>query len=117
VRGLDLGRVFWAHEIVRDAEDSWTEDAVEHLTHEVYVTIDVDAFDPSVVPATGTPEPGGLDWYHVADLLAAVARERRVVGFDLVELLPGHPPSAFLAAKLIYRFLAEIAAGEVARGG
>jgi agmatinase len=117
VSGLELGRVFWAHEIVRDAEDSWTEEAVELLTHEVYVTIDVDAFDPSVVPATGTPEPGGLDWYHVADLLAAVARERRVVGFDLVELLPGHPPSAFLAAKLIYRFLAEIAAGEVARGG
>ena len=117
VPGLDQGRVFWAHEIVRDAEDSWIEDAVELLTREVYVTIDVDAFDPSAVPATGTPEPGGLDWYQVTDLLAAVARERRVVGFDLVELLPGHPPSAFLAAKLIYRFLAEIAAAETARGG
>jgi agmatinase len=117
VQGLDLGRVFWAHEIVRDAEDAWIKEAVELLTRDVYVTIDVDAFDPSVVPATGTPEPGGLDWYHVTDLLAAVARKRRVVGFDLVELLPGHPPSAFLAAKLIYRFLAQIEAYERAHGG
>ena len=115
VPNLDRGRVFWAHDIVRDPDDSWVEDVVELLTREVYVTIDLDAFDPSVVPATGTPEPGGLDWYQVTDVLAAVARARRVVGFDLVELLPGHPPSAFLAAKLIYRFLAEIAAA-AARG-
>jgi agmatinase len=74
------------------------------------VTIDLDAFDPSVLPATGTPEPGGLDWYQVTGFLAEVARRRRVVAFDVVELapMPGHHASAFTAAKLIYRFLAEI---------
>jgi agmatinase len=74
------------------------------------VTIDLDAFDPSVIPATGTPEPGGLHWYPVNRLLRQVARSCRVVGFDVVELLPaeGHHASAFTAAKLVYRFLAEI---------
>lgn len=105
---LDPERVFWAHEITRDAAGSWIGRAVELLGPDVYVTIDLDGFDPSFVPATGTPEPGGLDWYQVNGLLAAVARRRRVIGFDVVELLPGHPPSAFLAAKLVYRFLAEI---------
>jgi agmatinase len=108
VAGLEDDRVFWAHEIIRDRENTWIPRAVELLTGEVYVTIDVDGFDPSIVPATGTPEPGGLDWYQVTDLLAAVAGRHRVVGFDVVELLPDHPPSAFTAAKLIYRFLAEI---------
>jgi agmatinase len=108
IPGLLPGRVFWASDIARSRDSAWVGDVVEALTRDVYVTIDVDAFDPSIVPATGTPEPGGLDWYQVNDLLAAVARSRNVIGFDVVELLPGHPPSAFLAAKLIYRFLAEI---------
>ena len=108
VAGLEPDRVFWAHKIVRDRTGTWIARAVELLTDKVYVTIDVDGFDPSIVPATGTPEPGGLDWYQVTGLLAAVAGGCRVVGFDVVELLPGHPPSAFTAAKLIYRFLAEI---------
>ena len=108
ISGLLPGRVFWASDIARSADSAWINSAVELLTRDVYVTIDLDAFDPSIVPATGTPEPGGLDWYQVNDLLAAVARERNVVGFDVVELLPGHAPSAFLAAKLVYRFLAEI---------
>lgn len=112
IDGLDPERVFWAHEIVADREGAWIESAVGLLTEDVYVTIDVDAFDPSVVPATGTPEPGGLDWYQVNALLRAVARRWRVVGFDVVELMPGHPPSAFTAAKLLYRFLAEIWAAE-----
>lgn len=105
---LDDERVFWACEIVTSGTGEWISQAVDLLTDEVYVTIDVDAFDPSIVPATGTPEPGGLDWYQVNALLAGVARRREVVGFDIVELLPGHPPSAFTAAKLLYRFLAEI---------
>jgi agmatinase len=105
---LDNDRIFWARQIVRDHEGAWIQEAVELLTQEVYVTIDVDGFDPSIIPATGTPEPGGLDWYQVTDLLTAVAGRCRVVGFDVVELMPGHPPSAFTAAKLIYRFLAEI---------
>ncbi len=105
---LEAGRVFWAHEIRRDRQDSWIDRVIALLTEEVYVTIDVDGFDPSVVPATGTPEPGGLSWYQVNDLLAKVAATRKVVAFDVVELIPGHAPSAFTAAKLIYRFLAEI---------
>jgi agmatinase len=113
VPGLDPDRVFWAHEIVRDRGGAWIDEVVGLLTHDVYVTIDVDGFDPAYVPATGTPEPGGLDWHQVNGLLSRVAQQRHVVGFDIVELIPGHPPSAFLAAKLLYRILAEIfAAGE-----
>ena len=110
IKRLDHDRVFWGHEIAAASDDAWMGRAVDLLTAEVYVTIDLDGFDPSIIPATGTPEPGGLDWYQVTGLLALVARRRRVVGFDIVELLPGHPPSAFTAAKLIYRFLAEILA-------
>jgi len=105
---LDGERVFWAHDIAAAPDQGWMDRAVDLLGEEVYVTIDLDGFDPSIIPATGTPEPGGLDWYQVTGLLARVARSRRVVGFDVVELLPGHQPSAFAAAKLVYRFLAEI---------
>ena len=106
---LDPERVVWAREIATANESGpWIERAVAGLTETVYVTIDVDGFDPAYVPSTGTPEPGGMDWYQVNALLAAVARSRRVVGFDVVELIPGHAPSSFLAAKLVYRFLAEI---------
>jgi len=110
--GLDPARVFWAHDIVPATDDSWMEEVVRLLTGHVYVTIDLDAFDPALIPATGTPEPGGLEWYTVNRLLRRVARASRVVGFDVVELLPaeGHHASAFAAAKLVYRFLAEIGA-------
>lgn len=108
VAGLDSERVFFAHRIVAEPDDGWMDRVVDLLAPRVHVTIDVDAFDPAIVPATGTPEPGGLDWYQVTGLLARVARSRRVVAFDVVELLPGHHASAFTAAKLIYRFLAEI---------
>lgn len=110
--GLDPARVFWAHDIVGAANDAWMDEVAELLTGHVYVTIDLDAFDPSVIPATGTPEPGGLHWYPVNRLLRQVARSCRVVGFDVVELLPaeGHHASAFTAAKLVHRFLAEIGA-------
>jgi len=111
--GLDESRVVWAHEIAaarRSSHDAWMNRAVEGLAEDVYLTIDLDAFDPSQVPATGTPEPGGLDWYEVNELVRRVARARRIVGFDVVELLPlpGHHASDFLAAKLVYRVLAEI---------
>ena len=80
----------------------WIEDAVSRLSQEVYVTIDLDALDPSVLPATGTPEPGGLGWYELLALLRETARRREVIGADLVELspLPGQHASDFLAAKL-----------------
>ncbi len=100
-------RTFYAHEM-RRAPD-WMDRALDQLTDPVYVTIDLDCFDPSALPATGTPEPGGMDWYQVTDLLHAVARARRVAGFDIVELCPcGHKPSEFLAAKLLYAFLCYI---------
>ena len=114
MKGLDGERVFWAHEIVGERDRSWMDRVVELLTDDVYVTIDVDGFDPSIIPATGTPEPGGLSWYEVNDLLRRVAERKRVRGFDVVELLPSdaHPASAFTAANLVYRFLAEICKGE-----
>jgi agmatinase len=108
---LDSRRVVWGHQINGpSAETDWVERVLAHLTEEVYVTIDLDGFDPSLVPATGTPEPGGLDWFQVTDLLGRVAEARRVVGFDVVELLPtpGQWASEFLAAKLVYRFLSQI---------
>lgn len=86
---------------------AWIEKVVAQLTQHVYVTIDIDGFDPAYAPGTGTPEPGGLDWYHVADLLAAVARRRRIVAVDVMEVRP-LPPSTvteFLSAKLVYRLI------------
>lgn len=85
----------------------WIAEVVRNLGEEVYVTIDVDAFDPSLVPGTGTPEPGGLGWYDAMDLLAAVTQQRRVVGFDVVELSPlleGHV-SPVVAAKVVYKLI------------
>ena len=94
---------------------------LKSLTDEVFVTFDLDALDPSILPATGTPEPGGLDWYEAVDLLAALARAKRIVGFDVVELAPiaGQVASDFLAARLTYRLLglalASVPAGVRAR--
>lgn len=91
----------------RQGRDEWIAQVVASLADEVYVTIDVDAFDPSLVPGTGTPEPGGLGWYEVIDLLAAVTAHRRVIGFDVVELSPlveGHV-SPVVAAKLVYKLI------------
>jgi len=88
-------------------ERGWINDVVKTLTDEVYVTIDIDAFDPSLVPGTGTPEPGGLGWYDVIDLLAAVTAAKRVIGFDVVELSPlveSHV-SPVVAAKLVYKLI------------
>jgi agmatinase len=77
------------------------------LTEDVYLTIDIDGLDPSLVPATGTPEPGGLMWYEVLTLIRTLAAKRNVVGMDLVELCgsPVSNASSFLAAKLIYKTL------------
>jgi len=80
---------------------------VAGLRERVYISVDLDVFDSGLLPAVGTPEPGGLDWYAVTDLLAEVARRRRIVGFDLMELAPAYGPraSAQLAAKLAYRMI------------
>ena len=111
---LDQERIFYAHQICGpNVSADWIDRVVELLGQKVYVTIDVDCFDPSAVPATGTPEPGGLDWYQVDALLEQVAKTREVVGFDVVELLPtpGQWASDFLTAKLVYRFLGRIFSG------
>ena len=88
-------------------DDNWIDRVVETLAEKVYITIDVDGMDPAIMPATGTPEPGGLSWYELLSLLRAVIAARSVVGCDLVELspLPGVAAPNFLCAKLIYKIL------------
>lgn len=83
------------------------------LPQEVYVTVDLDVFDPAIMPATGTPEPGGLFWYRVLEILRAVAAAKRIVAFDVVELapLPGFVAPDFLAAKLVYKLLGYVFSG------
>lgn len=105
---LDRNRVFFAHEIHRD--DGWIQKVLALLTKNVYLTIDLDGFDPAYVPATGTPEPGGLTWMQVMDLLEAVNKKARIVGGDVVELAanPVHRGSDFLAAKLVYRIMSMV---------
>lgn len=79
---------------------------VSELSENVYVTIDLDGFDPGELPATGTPEPGGLHWYEGLHLLRRVFEERNVVGFDVTELMPGYPACDFFAARLAYKLIA-----------
>ena len=97
----------FASEATAEPVERWIGRVIAALPEEVYVTVDLDALDPSIMPATGTPEPGGLDWYRALAVLRAVARARRVVGFDVVELapIPGLVAPDFLAAKLVYRLL------------
>ena len=78
---------------------------VKKLSDDVYITIDLDGFDPSILPATGTPEPGGLGWYDCLDLMKVVFEKKNVVGFDVLELAPikGFPASEFMAALLVYK--------------
>jgi agmatinase len=91
----------------RELRAAGVDDVVRRLTDDVYITIDLDHLDPSEMPAVGTPEPGGLHWDEVSDLLVAVTRAKRVVGFDVTELSPslGPPACAQLAAKLTYRLI------------
>jgi agmatinase len=83
------------------------EDITALLSDNVYVSIDLDVFDPSIVPAVGTPEPGGMQWHEVLNLLRTVTLHRRIIGFDVVELCPKEGPAscAFLAAKLAYKII------------
>jgi len=96
----------WSTRRFRALRGDW-KPILDALTADVFVTFDLDALDPSLLPGTGTPEPGGLDWYEAVDLLAAVAASKRIVGFDIVELAPiaGQVASDFLAARLAYRMM------------
>ena len=88
----------------------WKDAVSKSLTENVYISIDLDVFDPSLVPGVGTPEPGGIGWYELLDLLKEVSKDKKIVGFDVVELCPikDQFASDFLAAKLIYRLLGYI---------
>ncbi len=86
--------------------EKWIEKAIDKTGKNVYISLDLDVFDPAVLPSTGTPEPGGLDWYTVTKLLKEVCKNRNLIGFDVVELCPTeNKASDFLAAKLIYKLL------------
>ncbi|MGY0391649.1 agmatinase [Bizionia sp. KMM 8389] len=102
---MDRDKTYFAHDMVVD--DSWMDSAVNQMTENVFITIDLDAFDPSILPSTGTPEPGGLLWYETLEFLRQVFNEKNVVGFDIVELCPNEQDrsSDFLAAKLYYKML------------
>ncbi len=102
---MNADKVFFAEDIYQKTD--WMDKALALMTNQVYVTIDLDAFDPSIMPATGTPEPGGLDWNTVIRFLKKVFAAKEIMGFDIVELAPieGFKAPQFLAAKLYYKML------------
>ena len=102
-------KIFWANEIRSQA--GWIKDVIRRLSPEVYLSVDVDVLDPSEMPATGTPEPGGLSWHHLLDLFRGLAASgKKVVGLDLMELapIPGLHAPEFLCARLLYFLLARL---------
>lgn len=112
VRSLDSSELpninkinsFFAKDIY--GTEGWIGKAVKKLNKNVYITLDLDVFDPSIMPSTGTPEPGGLDWYTVLKLLKEVCKNRNLIGFDVMELCPTENKAPdFVAAKLIYKLL------------
>ncbi len=105
VRSRDHLHVFYADDI--HDSDAWIDDVVSRLGDHVYISFDVDAFDPAIVPSTGTPEPGGLQWYPVLKLLRRVFEEKQVHAADIVELapIPGLHAPDFLVAKLLYKMI------------
>ena len=100
-------KVFYAHDVIK--KQPW-EEIISNLSENVYLTIDLDVFDSGLMPSVGTPEPGGLRWYDVLGLIRSVARKRKIVGYDVVELCPqpGNIAPDFLAAKLIYKVISYI---------
>ncbi len=104
-RVMNRDKVFFAHEMATN--EYWMDDVLEQLTGNIFITFDLDAIDPSIMPSTGTPEPGGLFWYETLEFLRKVFEEKNVVGFDIVELCPNEQEksSDFLAAKLYYKML------------
>ncbi len=98
-------KTYFAYDMAND--EYWMDNAIEQMTENVFITFDLDALDPSIMPSTGTPEPGGLFWYETLEFLKSVFEEKNVVGFDLVELCPNEidKSSDFLAAKLYYKML------------
>lgn len=106
LEAVEKANLFLASDIQRNPD--WIADVLSCLKPNVYLTIDLDGLDPSIMPATGTPEPGGLGWYQVLDLIEAVIKRRHLLGYDVVELCPqpGFFHANFLAAKLVYKIMA-----------
>lgn len=102
---LNKKRCYFAEDIYGSTD--WMEKSIEQMTDTVYITIDLDVFDPSIMPATGTPEPGGLDWNTTIRYLRKVFAKKNVVGFDIVEFAPidGWNAPGFLVSKLYYKLL------------
>lgn len=101
-------KIHFAHEM--HGESAWMDEAIDGLPEKVFITIDIDCLDPSIMPSTGTPEPGGLDWHTLTSFLRKVCHRRKIIGFDVVEFAPIanlHAPD-FLVAKLVYRLLGYI---------
>ncbi len=105
LENISRKNIFYASDIRKSGD--WIKKVAARLSGNVYITIDLDVFDPSIMPSTGTPEPGGLLWYEAIDLLKHVSEKRNIIGFDVVELCPskGNAAPDFLAAKLIYNLL------------
>lgn len=113
IRSMDISeknvmnpdKTFFAHDMA--VNEDWMDDVIDQLTSNVFITFDLDVIDPSLMPSTGTPEPGGLFYYETLDFLKKVFEEKNVVGFDMVELCPNpaEKSSDFLAAKLYYKML------------
>ena len=110
-RALQKGlptKIYWARDIA--GRTDWIDEAIENLSSNVYLTIDIDGLDPSIVPTTGTPEPGGLGWYETLTLIRKLAEKKRVIGMDLVEYsyFRDYDSPAFLCSKLVYKSLGYI---------
>ncbi|WP_185855484.1 agmatinase [Blattabacterium cuenoti] len=113
IRSMDISEkkyvqkdnIFYMHKI--NSNDYWMEKSIENLSKNVFLSIDIDVFDPSIAPSTGTPEPGGLNWYTSLKFFKKVFKKKKIVGFDIVELLPNPKDFStdFLAVKLFYKLL------------
>jgi agmatinase len=105
IRSRESIKTIFAEETWRD--QAWIDRTLAALGDTVYITFDVDYFDPSLIPATGTPEPGGAAWYPTMELLRRVFAEKTVVGIDVVELapIPGNAAPDFAVAKLVYKMI------------
>ncbi len=102
---LNKEKCYFAHQIHNKTD--WMEKSINQMSDNVYITIDLDVLDPSIMPSTGTPEPGGMDWYTIINYLKMIFDNKNIVGFDIVELAPkeGEKAPDFLTAKLYYKML------------
>ncbi len=102
---MDLDKVFWGDDI--KGKEAWMDHSLNLMSENVYISLDLDVLDPSIMPSTGTPEPNGMDWKTITNYLKKIFKNKKVVGFDIVELAPikGMHAADYLAAKLYYKML------------